>query len=391
MPAAALRRKIEAGELQPDDAQMAVAEELDRLARELQGYSLARERPGGFLGLFGGRSRKTTPEHAAPRGVYVHGGVGRGKSMLMDLFFEVVEVERKRRTHFHAFMLDIHARLHRLRRGGGKEEPLGRIAEELASEHHLLCFDEFHVVNIADAMILRRLFEPLFELGVVVVATSNWPPDRLYENGLNRDRFLPFIGLLEERNVVLALDGPTDYRLGRLESLEVYHHPLGEAATTELEEVFASLTDGASGAPDEIMVGSRRLVVPRAHGAVAWLTFVDFCEQALGAADYLALSEQYSALLLDGVPELTPDRRNEARRFMILVDACYERKTMLFIAADAPPEKLYTAGDGAFEFQRTVSRLMEMRSTDYLEQCRARPIGVEHAPFEPYALTSDLI
>ena len=391
MPLEELQKKIDAGELLADAAQIAVAKALDALAARLDRYALAVGKPGarqgGLFGLFRGRSEPV----AAPRGLYIHGDVGRGKSMLMDLFFEGANVARKRRAHFHAFMLDVHARLHRLRKEGGKDDPLKLVADELALEHHLLCFDEFHVVNIADAMILRRLFERLFELGVVVVSTSNWPPERLYENGLNRDRFLPFIDLLSKRNDVLALDGSTDYRLGRLRQLPVYHQPLGTEATAALEEIFASLTDGAAGGPDTLMVGSRTLAIPRAHGPVAWLTFAELCEQPLGAADYLALSEQYSALLLEGVPRLTADRRNEARRFMILVDACYERKTMLFIAADAEPAELYAAGDGSFEFQRTVSRLMEMRSTEYLEQCRAHANDQEFAPFVPYALTTDLI
>ncbi|MEZ5824745.1 MAG: cell division protein ZapE [Geminicoccaceae bacterium] len=383
-----LKARIEKGELKGDPAQTEIARKLGELATELAGHDPRPQKRGGFGRFFGGGREE--PAHG-PRGLYIHGGVGRGKSMLMDLFFDKAPVEKKRRAHFHAFMLDVHARLHRLRQGGGKVDPLKIVADELASEHTLLCFDEFHVVNIADAMILRRLFERLFELGVVMVATSNWPPERLYENGLNRDRFLPFIDILKERNAVLALDGETDYRLGRLRQLPVYHHPLGPKSSKELRDIFAELTDGARPAADEVMVASRRIRIPEAHGGVAFLQFGDFLEQPLGAADYLAITEAYSALLLDGVPILTAERRNEARRFMILVDACYERKTMLYIAADAPPEELYTAGDGAFEFERTVSRLMEMRSVEYIESCRARRLGDEHKPFEPYALTNDLI
>lgn len=384
----ALQARVEKGELKADPAQQAIAGRLDALAHELERHDPQPAKRSG-LGRFFGAGREEPAR--APRGLYIHGGVGRGKSMLMDLFFDKVRVESKRRAHFHAFMLDVHARLHRLRQNGGKEDPLRIVAGELANEHRLLCFDEFHVVNIADAMILRRLFERLFELGVVMVATSNWPPDRLYENGLNRDRFLPFVDILEERNVVLALDGEADYRLGRLRQLPVYHHPLGPKSSRELRAIFAELTDGAKPAADEVMVASRKVRIPEAHGGVAFLQFTDFLAQPLGAADYLAITEAYSAILLDGVPRLTADRRNEARRFMILVDACYERKTMLYIAADAPPKELYTAGDGTFEFERTVSRLMEMRSVEYIEMCRARLLGDERKPFEPYALTSDLI
>ncbi|MCB1972380.1 MAG: AFG1 family ATPase [Geminicoccaceae bacterium] len=384
-----LNRRIAAGSLKPDVAQEDAARKLDALASRLDGYEPpAAPRRSGLRRLFGGGGETGAP---APRGLYIHGAVGRGKSMLMDLFFDLVQVDRKRRAHFHAFMLDVHKRLHRLRQGGHGADPLKAVADELADEHHLLCFDEFHVVNIADAMILRRLFERLFERGVIVVATSNWPPERLYENGLNRDRFLPFIDLLLERNDALSLDGHIDYRLGRLRQLPVYHHPLGPKASRALRAVFEELTDGARATADEVQVNSRHIHIPEAHGGVALLTFPDFCEQPLGAADYLAITDAYWALLLDGVPRLTAENRNEARRFMILVDACYERKTMLYVAADAPPDELYAAGDGTFEFQRTVSRLMEMRSVEYVEQCRARSLGGDDRPFEPYALTSDLV
>ena len=240
-------------------------------------------------------------------------------------------------------------------------------------------------------MILGRLFEGLFERGLVVVATSNWPPDRLYENGLNRDRFLPFIALLKTRVDVVALDGPTDYRLERLRDLPVYHHPLGPEADAALDAVFAALTDGAAPAPVDVTVGTARLACAlRRRRASPASAFADLCNRPLGAADYLALTERFHTLFLDGVPILAPNRRNEARRFMTLVDALYERRMMLFVSAEAPAERLYPSGDGAFEFQRTTSRLLEMQSRDWLEACRERRPEELPKTFAPFALTSDL-
>jgi cell division protein ZapE len=390
MPLQQLKSLIARGELRPDPPQLAAAERLERLARELEVWRPSPPAPasGGLFGLLGRpRGLAAAPP---PRGVYLHGDVGRGKSMLMDLFHAAVAFEPKRRVHFHEFMLDVHKRLHRLRQEREREDPLQSLAGELAREHRLLCFDEFHVVNIADAMILGHLFEGLFGHGVVMVATSNWPPHRLYEGGLNRDRFLPFVDLLLAKVDVVALDGPTDYRLARLRDLPVYHHPLGPAAKSRLDEVFRALADGAEPAPDEIAVGTRELRVPCAAGGVARFEFGDLCARALGAVDYLALTERYHTLVLDGVPLLTPDRRNEARRFMTLVDALYERRVVLFLSAEAPPELLYAAGDGAFEFRRTVSRLAEMQSSGYLEACRNRRPDQLPRTFEPFALTSDL-
>ncbi len=384
-----LSERVASGELRPDPLQQAAAERLDRLSRELEAYEPAPAKPagGGLLARLG-LAREEPPSPPPPRGVYIHGDVGRGKSMLMDQFFAQAQVPAKRRTHFHEFMLDVQRRLHALRQEEDREDPLKRLAADLAAEHRLLCFDEFHVVNIADAMILGRLFEGLFEQGVVVVATSNWPPRRLYEDGLNRDRFLPFIDLLLSRVDVVALEGPVDYRLQRLRDVPVYHHPPGPEADARLSETFRTLADGAEGGPEELPVGSRRLRVPRAAGGVADFPFRDLCEQPLGPADYLALTERYHTVILRGVPLLTPNRRNEARRFMTLVDALYERRTMLFLSADAPPEALYPRGDGSFEFRRTVSRLTEMQSREYLERCRERPDAFE--AFVPFALTSDL-
>jgi cell division protein ZapE len=310
--------------------------------------------------------------------------------MLMDLFFGAVTVEPKRRVHFHAFMLEVHARLdEQRRRDDTGREPLAVLADDLIEQAWLLCFDEFHVQNIADAMILGRLFQALFERGMVVVATSNFAPERLYEDGLNRDRFLPFIGLLQERLAVVGLAGAADYRLARLRDLATYHQPLGPATDARLDQAFAALTDGAAGEPALIEVGSRRLEVPRAAKGVAWFDFAALCEQPLGPADYLALTLRYHTVLLSGVPRLTPDRRNEARRFITLVDALYDRRVNLIIGAEAAPEALYPAGEGAFEFQRTVSRLAEMQSRAYFE---SPPLTGEAARgFTPFALTTDLI
>ena len=282
-------------------------------------------------------------------------------------------------------------RLHDYRRADAGTDPLKRLAVEIAAEQRLLCFDEFHVVDIADAMILGRLFETLLGEGVTVVATSNWAPHRLYENGLNRDRFLPFIRLLQERVDLLALDGPVDYRLTRLRDVDVYRHPLGEEAGRWLEEVFGALTDRAPASPLTLEVGTRRLVVPRAAGGVALFAFPELCETPLGAADYLALTERFHTLILADVPLLTPDRRNEARRFMTLADALYERKVMLLLSAAAPPDRLYAEVDGAFEFKRTVSRLFEMQSRAYLESCRTRRPDQLPGTFAPFALTNDLV
>lgn len=310
--------------------------------------------------------------------------------MLMDLFFDAATLEPKRRVHFHAFMQDVHQRLNDLRQrdGRARDDVIGTLAGEIASDVKLLCFDEFHVQNIADAMILGRLFEQLFEAGIVTLATSNFPPDKLYEGGLNRDRFLPFIERLKTQLEIIAVAGPTDYRLERLQDVPVYYCPLGPAADEALRTIFARLTDDAPGGVDEIDIGSRRLIVPRAARGVAWFDFKALCEQPLGARDYLALTEHYHTLIVQGVPELTRDKHNEARRFMTLVDALYECRVNLIVSAEAEPQKLYRIGDGAFEFERTASRLMEMQSKSYIE---TPPSTIAAADFIPFALTTDLI
>ncbi|MBI1260427.1 MAG: cell division protein ZapE [Rhizobiales bacterium] len=362
-PLKAYRDKIKKGEIAADPAQALVAEHLQRLADMLAGW-----RPGrrlGPLAMFG-IGRKVTP----PEGLYIWGGVGRGKSMLMDLFFEKVAVSPKRRVHFHAFMQETHGLIHdwRQREKAGKvkgADPIPPVAAQIASKASLLCFDEFQVHDIADASILGRLFEHLFELGVVVVTTSNRPPDDLYKGGLNRQRFLPFIDLVKDRMTVLLLDSQTDYRLDRIKGLPVYYTPLDAASDRALDETFFKLTDRKKGDPAVLDVRGRALDVPEACHGVARFTFRDLCARPLGAADYLKLAETYHTVILKDVPAMGPELRNEAKRFVTLIDALYEAKTKLILSAAVPATALYEAGDGAFEFERTVSRLIEMQSSDY--------------------------
>lgn len=314
----------------------------------------------------------------AIRGVYLHGPVGRGKSMLMDLFFQTIpDSIPKRRVHFHAFMIGVHDFLHQSRQAqkdssAGPDMALIRFAENLARDVRVLCFDEFHVTDVADAMILSRLFTALFDRGLVVVMTSNWPPERLYENGLQRDRFLPFIALIRSRLDVVALDGPRDYRLRRLEDNGVYFWPLGQPAQDWAEAMFTELSGGGPAVPAVLEVKGRLLEVPLAARGVARFSFAQLCERPVGAEDYLAIAREFHTVILEGVPKLRYDRRNEAKRLMTLVDALYDTGTRLVISADAPPEKLYFGSDHGFEFERTVSRLIEMQSQEWLEKTEAR-------------------
>ena len=359
---AAYRALRQAGALEPDPAQQLAVERLQSLYGGLRHY-----RPE--TGLRGWLARFGLVENGgdqAPAGLYLCGPVGRGKSMLMDLFFRSVPSPRKRRVHFHAFMLEVHDRIEHERRKN-TDAPILKIAGDIAAEAALLCFDEFQVEDIADAMILERLFVALFEAGVVVVATSNRAPDELYEHGLQRERSLPFIALLKDKLYVLELDSGRDYRLSRLRGKAVYHYPLGRAAHDALEHAFAELTDGAPGDREILTVKGRRLTVPRAARGVAWFAFDDLCAQPLAAADYLAIAERFTAVILEAIPCLDPGQRNEARRFNILIDTLYEARILLIASAEVPPTQIYTAGDGTFEFQRTVSRLIEMQSAGYLE------------------------
>ncbi|MGH6932447.1 MAG: cell division protein ZapE [Dongiaceae bacterium] len=363
-PIALFRARRSAGSLWHDSAQELAAEKLQSLYKALIHY----ERPAGQTG-WRERLGLTRRREDPPQGLYIFGGVGRGKSMLMDLFFLAVPIERKRRVHFHAFMLEVHDSLHRHRQDYPAEgDALGPFAQRIANEAWLLCFDEFHVGNIADAMLLGRLFSSLFDLGVVVVATSNAAPDDLYEGGLQRERFLPFIALLKQRLDVLELDGAIDYRLARLKDMTVYHHPLGPNANQSLDQAFERLTDSASGPPTTFNVQGRQLTISAAAKGVARFQFGELCERPLGAADFIAIATHFHTVLLANVPCMRPEHRNEARRFMVLIDALYEHKSNLICSADALPAELYSAGEGSIEFQRTVSRLVEMQSSDYLRR-----------------------
>jgi cell division protein ZapE len=297
-------------------------------------------------------------------GLYIFGKVGRGKSMLMDMFFDCAEIAPKRRVHFYEFMQDVHARLHRRR--AEKGDPIGPVALDLAGEATLLCFDEFQVTDIADAMILGRLFTALFVHGVVVVATSNRPPEDLYKDGLNRDRFLPFIDLLKQKLDVLELEGARDWRLERFVGRQVYFVPADDKAYRALERAFADLTGNASARPQILRVQGRDLAVPRATKGVAWFHFDQLCHAALGPADYLALCRNYRSFIVEGIPRMGPELRNEAKRFAMFVDTLYEAHGNLIASADATPDALYPEGDGAFEFARASSRLVEMQSEDYI-------------------------
>ena len=359
---AAYRALRAAGALAPDPAQLLAAEKLQSLANALQGYRPS-ENSHGWQARFGLLRRHETP----PQGLYIFGDAGRGKSMLMDLFFEHVAVERKRRVHFHAFMLEVHERRHDLD-PSIPGDPIQPIAREMAQQAWLLCFDEFHVTDIADAMILGRLFQAMFRLGVVVVATSNFAPGDLYKNGLQRELFLPFIALIEERLDVLHLAGGVDWRRRKLKDMRVYITPLGPTATASLDAAFAMLTEGAVPKPETLVVQGRFLKVARAAGAVARFSFHELCEAPLGPADYVAIAQHFRAIVLDDVPVLGPDARNPARRFVTLIDELYEHRVQLVLSAAAEPDRLCVQGEVAELFKRAASRLIEMQTTEYLER-----------------------
>jgi len=355
--------------IERDPAQLGALETLERLAKELTPAKSLRAALGALL-PFGRKSSARSP-----RGVYLWGHVGRGKTTLMDLFFNTVAVDKKRRVHFHAFMNEVHDRLHRARReGAGQTDPVSRVAEELSRETRLLCFDEFSVSDIADASILARLFSTLFANGVVVVATSNVEPNRLYEGGRNRDLFLPFIKLLQQRMEVVHLDARADFRLERQCFGEVFFNVSDPGAREAAQAQMASHMGDQPCAPTAVAVKGRKIEVPLAHDRTARFAFNEICGRPLGAADYLALTRSFDKIIVDDVPVMNFDRRNEAKRFITLVDVLYEAKTKLILSAQAEPAGLYQADQGAeaLEFARTVSRLAEMRSQQYLEEWAER-------------------
>ncbi len=376
-PLLAYRSLVAAGGIKPDPAQQLAVEKLQSLHKALAGYRPAQGETG-WLARFGLRGHSPrnglnwVPGDAvgtAPKlGLYIFGQVGRGKSMLMDMFFATAPIAGKRRVHFHEFMRDIHAEIHAWRQAAHRREadPIPRLARTVAAEAWLLCLDELQITDIADAMIVGRLFQCLLDEGVVLVITSNRAPHDLYKEGLQRDRFLPFIELLEARLDLLELDARYDYRLGRKRGMRVYHTPLGEPSETALELAFAGLTEGAPAGPNSFEVQGRTVRVPLAAACVARFSFKQLCGTALGPADYLALAARYHTLVLSDIPLLSPANKDEARRFVTLVDALYEHRTTLICSAAAAPEALYPEGVGAFEFQRTVSRLIEMQSEEWV-------------------------
>lgn len=352
---------VAAGELRPDGEQRAAAARLDRLQRELEAVPERR-------GLI---ARLTRPKPASPHGVYLWGAVGRGKSMLMDLFYDSLAIDRKARMHFHAFMLDVHARMREVRKSESGD-PIALVADALVADLRCLAFDEMVVNNSADAMILSRLFTALIDRGVTVVATSNRPPADLYKDGLNREHFLPFIALVEARLDVLGLNGPTDYRRDRLGDGARWFVPADDAASAALSAAFFRLTDyppeDRAHVPTlELDVGGGRMLhVPKALKGVAVFSFKRLCAEARGASDYLAIARHFHSVIIVGIPQMGPENRNEAARFVTLIDALYEYRVKLLASAAAYPDALYVAGDGAFEFERTASRLAEMQSDSYL-------------------------
>ena len=369
-PVANLAARRAAGQVRADPVQEKVVLRLQAIYDQLGAMAVAQPVKRGFLARLGLTSAPKPPE--GPHGLYIWGPVGRGKSMLMDLFFADAPVAKKRRVHFHEFMLEVHDRLHRRReelaaQGAPPEaDTIVPIANAIAQETRLLCFDEFQVTNIADAMILGRLFETLFEEGLTVIATSNRAPDDLYKNGLQRDRFLPFIELLKQRLEILELGGGRDYRMDRIRELDVYLTPLGAWATAKLDEAFRTLSGGADGEPRVLRTQGRDVPVPRAAPGVAMADYVDWCARPMGAADFLCIADHFHTVILAEIPKMGPDSQDKAARFVTMIDSFYERKVKFVCSAAASPGKLYTEGDGAFEFQRTVSRLMEMQSPEYL-------------------------
>ena len=347
--------RVKAGALRPDPAQRAILPLLDNLRHWLQDHPP--RKPGLLSGLF---AKPVNP----PKGLYIWGGVGRGKSMLMDLFTEQVAILGKRRVHFHAFMQEVHRGMHAARQKG-VDDALAPVAADLGRGLQLLAFDEMQITDITDAMIVGRLFQMLMDQGVVIVATSNRPPEDLYKNGLNRALFLPFIAYLRDKMVVHHLESPNDYRQHRLQGAQVYFAPAGPGTQAALDAIWADLTGGQNAAPLELTVTGRKVVVPAFANGVGRATFWDLCARALGPADYLAIAAALRVLVLQDIPRLSASNYNEAKRFVTLIDALYEAKVRLICSAADVPERLYAEGEGVFEFERTASRLREMQGADW--------------------------
>lgn len=376
---------MDAGELKPDTDQANAVSALDGLHEALKTYTRTSNTQGSWLSRF---LRRT--EHIArpPKGIYLYGGVGRGKSMLMDMFHETAPLKAKQRIHFHEFMLDIHARMkvwhglsiqqRKLALEGilqhGKidlDDPVPAIANQIANRATLLCFDELQVTDIADAMVIARLFHELFNLGVVVVSTSNRIPDDLYKNGLNRHRFLPFIDRIKETMEIVPLNGPIDYRYDRLKGAETYFHPVNKTTTDALAAIFFRLTDRSiedrdKVPSDELIVQGRKLFVPKSARGVAVFSFKRLCANPLGPADYLAIARAYHTVIMVAIPQFNRENASEATRFIHFIDALYEHNVKFLCSAAVPPQELYHSGNVGFEFERTISRLIEMQSEDYL-------------------------
>jgi cell division protein ZapE len=371
-PLPVYRAMIADGRLADDNAQALAVDRLQDLWERLRGYD-----PKPFVGesvSFMSRIlRRRHAEEYVPTGLYLVGDVGRGKSMLMDMFFETADVHRKMRIHFHRFIQNVHSRIHAWKKANpGGSDPIPPLADSLAAEAALLCFDEFQVNDIADAMILGRLFQALFDRGVVVVTTSNTAPDNLFKGQPGRDAFLPFIALIKQRLELLVMDGARDYRRERLRGLRTWRVPADAMSRRLLDEAFERLSGGAPSGPETLTVMGRKLVVPIAADGVARFDFDTLCNTALGAGDYLAIATTFHTLVLDNIPRLSPDNYDQARRFIVLVDTLYDQRVKLIASAEDQPDKLYERGENAKMFERTASRLDEMQSEDWLELTRLK-------------------
>jgi cell division protein ZapE len=361
------------GEITRDPLQIAIAQRLDAILHALKAQTPA-SKTSALGWLFAAKRKSKDPIH----GLYIHGSVGRGKTMMMDLMFSLAPIKRKRRAHFHEFMADVHARIHehrqKLKRGETKQaDPVPPVAAALREEAMLLCFDEFSVTDIADAMILSRLFTELFQHGCVLVTTSNVEPDNLYRDGLNRQLFLPFVDLLKTYVDVVSLDTPTDYRMEKVRSMPVWLTPLDGETDARIEAAWHGATEGKKAQAEQIDRKGRFITAPKAVGNMARFSFADLCAAPLGASDYLAIVERYKTIFIEHIPVLVEQKQSESKRFINLVDTMYDGHVRLVASAEVMPEQLMPVRKGTvgFEFDRTVSRLFEMRSKDYIDQCES--------------------